>query len=526
MNTTQSSHLGLLMKESSTLLQAQINAVDNLQRQSHWLLEILERSTSSHVPLKSNLKGKSVSRLAKPALPSALRASSPGLRRSSFKSRTLLRGRRLSKSAVSILLGLDIIKPGEGSGEGDDAGLAEKTLGRNDVIESRSVPLKPSRDVHGGDQASNEQTRHPSQQLAKNPLPPLPPTVEPKVPEPLSEGYTPLLITKLGILPDSQFRAIWDVLMSFWYLWALFVTPVSSAFIQSPIYRNTMTGSNPFITSFFMLDTVLNLLTLRVDRESRNILTLQQSIPRYVFSVGFLVDSFTALPFEAIPTHKSAIFRLLRILRAYRLYNIVYYNSYYIWASARFKKLFLLGHGILQILECTIALLWFLHFEACLTFLYGFYSGYWTFGEHSWVLVTGPFNQYAWAILMAVGNSWPLTIEFNPVTLAECLFHSILIFTGALVCGTLTGLIQAARVGLDPPGRLYKEKVDQVNEYMMSKHLDESARRKVREFYHLKFHGKVFDEAAILEDFNPSLREQFLQELRQSEARVHCVERD
>ena len=55
--------------------------------------------------------------------------------------------------------------------------------------------------------------------------------------------------------------------------------------------------------------------------------------------------------------------------------------------------------------------------------------------------------------------------------------------------------------------RTLHEKVTQVNEYMRSKQLPVEIRDKVRDYYRLRFSGKMYHEADILKELSPGLRD-------------------
>ncbi|KAJ3380259.1 anaphase-promoting complex subunit Hcn1 [Entophlyctis sp. JEL0112] len=61
-------------------------------------------------------------------------------------------------------------------------------------------------------------------------------------------------------------------------------------------------------------------------------------------------------------------------------------------------------------------------------------------------------------------------------------------------------------MGVDASGRLYKQKIDELNDYMRWKDLSEMTRRKVLKYYEIKYRGKYFEEATLLNEMNDSLR--------------------
>ncbi|KAJ3072481.1 anaphase-promoting complex subunit Hcn1 [Podochytrium sp. JEL0797] len=54
--------------------------------------------------------------------------------------------------------------------------------------------------------------------------------------------------------------------------------------------------------------------------------------------------------------------------------------------------------------------------------------------------------------------------------------------------------------------RLYRQKIDEITEYMIWKQIDESTKKKVLSYYALKYRGKFFEEHTLLSDMNNSLR--------------------
>ncbi len=82
---------------------------------------------------------------------------------------------------------------------------------------------------------------------------------------------------------------------------------------------------------------------------------------------------------------------------------------------------------------------------------------------------------------------------------------------GAVIYAALVGTISSFSLGLDSSGRKYKEKLDEVNEYMTFRKLSEPIKTKVRQYYELKYRGKYFNEDAILSEMNESLKQVFNQ---------------
>ncbi|ORY39436.1 camp-binding domain-like protein [Rhizoclosmatium globosum] len=61
-------------------------------------------------------------------------------------------------------------------------------------------------------------------------------------------------------------------------------------------------------------------------------------------------------------------------------------------------------------------------------------------------------------------------------------------------------------MGIDASGRLYKQKIDELKDYMKWKDLSPTTQRKVIKYYEVKYRGKFFEEQTLLHEMNDSLR--------------------
>ncbi|ORY49941.1 camp-binding domain-like protein [Rhizoclosmatium globosum] len=107
-------------------------------------------------------------------------------------------------------------------------------------------------------------------------------------------------------------------------------------------------------------------------------------------------------------------------------------------------------------------------------------------------------------LTQAVGNTFQMT--FKPETLAEQATTLLFIVCGAILYALLVGLLSSAAVAYDSSGRLYRQKIDELTEYLNWKHIDEQTQKKVLGYYEYKYRGKYFEEQTLLADMNNSLR--------------------
>ncbi|KAJ3129810.1 hypothetical protein HK100_008397, partial [Physocladia obscura] len=77
---------------------------------------------------------------------------------------------------------------------------------------------------------------------------------------------------------------------------------------------------------------------------------------------------------------------------------------------------------------------------------------------------------------------------------------------GAVLYACIVGSISSIAMGYDASGRMFKQKVDELKEYMSWRQLDATTQRKVLKYFHLKYREKYFDELALLNEMNESLK--------------------
>ncbi|KAJ3407149.1 hypothetical protein HDU80_009507 [Chytriomyces hyalinus] len=82
-------------------------------------------------------------------------------------------------------------------------------------------------------------------------------------------------------------------------------------------------------------------------------------------------------------------------------------------------------------------------------------------------------------------------------------------------------------MGVDASGRLFKQKLDEVREYVRWKELGPTTHQKLLKYYELKYRGKFFEESSLLHDMNDSLRMEIAtHNCRQLISKVSFLRRD
>ncbi|ORY50801.1 camp-binding domain-like protein [Rhizoclosmatium globosum] len=305
---------------------------------------------------------------------------------------------------------------------------------------------------------------------------------------------------KYGINPMSFLYALSQVIFSVLHIIKLWIIPFGLAFcVHIPAEYSL------FLTAVNLCDTSLEFCTLNqyfVSSQQGRILELKDW-QRHYMTHGFILDFLTGLPLDLIPVEGSQYLWGIRLLRLYKLPGIFRTSPIYIQLLKKIQLVLGIGHSGSLIFPLAFLFCVFLHLQACILFLAGRLNGF-SNVEIAHIEYKNVWQQYAWALLASVGNTFPL--GYKPTEATEQWVVLIFSMIGALLYAVIVGAISSFAVGFDASGRLYKQKLDELREYMRWKDLAPTTRRKVLKYYDLKYRGKYFEEAALLNDMNDSLR--------------------
>ncbi|KAI9337965.1 cyclic nucleotide-binding-like protein [Obelidium mucronatum] len=307
-------------------------------------------------------------------------------------------------------------------------------------------------------------------------------------------------IWKIGLNSLSSFSANADFLTSLVLLSVLWIAPFSVAYDCLPPFEYSV-----FVSVFYFVDLCLELITVRVSHKAmQNLHGISlKSWRSYYLRHGFIIDLLTIFPFELLSHDGAEHLLLLRMFRLYKLPSILRTSPKYVYALKIVSNLFGVGQSVAVIFPLLFAFCVFLHLQACTIFyggrIFEFSNADIEPLEHSTV-----FDQYTWALFTAVGNTFPLA--YRPTRSEERWITFMFIIAGAGLYASIVGAISSFAMGVDASGRLYKQKLDEVQEYMRWKDLGPTTRRKMLKYYELKYRGKFFEENTLLNEMNDSLR--------------------
>jgi len=136
--------------------------------------------------------------------------------------------------------------------------------------------------------------------------------------------------------------------------------------------------------------------------------------------------------------------------------------------------------------------------------------------RYAWALFKALYNMIGGEEIMTSGfeNSCP-EIRGDSWCTLESWLTLLCLYAGKIFYGVVISEFSVIVLSMDRAGRMYSEKVEEVNEYMRSKQLTPMLREQVREYYTIAFQDrKLFDEASIMKELSPALRMRILEENR------------
>ncbi|KAJ3335344.1 hypothetical protein HDU83_000368, partial [Entophlyctis luteolus] len=95
-----------------------------------------------------------------------------------------------------------------------------------------------------------------------------------------------------------------------------------------------------------------------------------------------------------------------------------------------------------------------------------------------------------------------------PDTEASILAELLVCMCGGILVACVTGMISAHSVERQSPRGKFNVRMNDVKEYVIHRRLEASVGKRLQTGYAAKYQGKIFDEEGILNDLNPSLRQE------------------
>ncbi|KAF0688107.1 Aste57867_20268 [Aphanomyces stellatus] len=311
--------------------------------------------------------------------------------------------------------------------------------------------------------------------------------------------------------PHGRVRLRWDVVCILLIYYNAFIIPYQVSFLKSDTDNVISPTVDYTIDSFFAIDIVANFFT-GADIKGK-VYTDHKVIAKHYVSTWFFVDFISTFPFTVLfqSDNKSLskilkMFRLVRLLRLFRMIRIL----------NRLQHALLIRSTISSLFRYCLTVVFISHWFACF-FFWVSYQDSTAPGPplNSWLkekslLGATITDQYVaalyWAImtLATVGYG-----DVSAVSTNERLFAIFAMFTGAGIFAYGITNIVALVSSLTAHETAFREKMDEINEYMAARDLPRQLRIEIREFFQNARKSKENDmlqEQELLNELSAMLR--------------------
>ncbi|KAJ3022117.1 UNVERIFIED_CONTAM: anaphase-promoting complex subunit Hcn1, partial [Siphonaria sp. JEL0065] len=310
----------------------------------------------------------------------------------------------------------------------------------------------------------------------------------------------PLFIWNHGFNYLSSFSVNSEFVLSLVSISELWLIPLAISYDLK-----LSSGYSCIVTIKNTLDICLELTTMRLSHPAMTKIldpTMNDWREHY-FKTMFFADIVSVFPFELLPVEGAHYLWAIRLLRMHKLGHQMKSSPIASQLQKSLLRLCGISQAVSPIIPLATVFLLFMHVQACVIFLAG---RLFEFSNHEIEPYkdAGIFSQYMWSLHMSATNIFPL--GYHPTNPVEQLITVAFVVCGAGLYACIVGGVSSIAIGIDASGRLYKQKIDELKEYMHWKSIEPVTQRKVLKYYELKYRGKYFEEAELLNEMNESLR--------------------
>ncbi|TMW57201.1 hypothetical protein Poli38472_003126 [Pythium oligandrum] len=311
------------------------------------------------------------------------------------------------------------------------------------------------------------------------------------------------------IRPHGHFRLGWDILSIMFIFYNAVILPFQASFNVTEVEEDSF---ERFIDIFFLLDIAITFNTaIELDGSIRYDRKL---VAKSYVQSWFLIDLVAALPYGDIVPHSSdsetdasvrrtlKLLRLVRLLRLFRISRIL----------RRIQSAIFIRSTLAALLRYCLIVMFISHWFSCI-----FHAIASNSTGLNWIVVNklqDPYgtkwDRYVAALYFAVMTL--ATIGFGDIcgTNADERLFTIfaMIIGGGIFAYGLTNIVELVS-SLTIHETRFRQKMDEVNEYMGARDLPMKLRIEIREFYHntrLSRESRLNSEQSILAELSSKLR--------------------
>lgn len=341
------------------------------------------------------------------------------------------------------------------------------------------------------------------------------------------------------IHPHSNFRILWDLSTMVVLMINFIFIPYNIAFYGGTVNGNVNQYKYDTLFLFsdvwFILDMLLNFRTGIINENGVEsvIITDVNAIRKNYVRGWFLIDLISSGPWDVLGGLFIAaegenlkyvkVFRLLKVLKLFRVTRMA--KAIHQWEDVLdFQYNITINEYSVKMIKLAGIIFGVIHFNACVLFCVPSLMGFPGFQENephpkkgpSWPYLRNlteaePSVQYSWSVFKAASHM--LVIGYGQAP-PQCLYD-MAVTTLSMITGCITFALMIAEItsviqSMNSSSSAYKEKVQQVKEYMDFCKSPRELRVRIRDYYDVKYQGKMFNESSILDELNPLLREKVI----------------
>ncbi|DAZ94984.1 TPA: hypothetical protein N0F65_000616 [Lagenidium giganteum] len=309
--------------------------------------------------------------------------------------------------------------------------------------------------------------------------------------------------------PHGRFRLVWDVVSIFFIFYNALSLPFQASF--DSITDDDDTAFDSFLDMFFGTDI---LLTFNTAVEMQGSIRYNRRIAAMQYLKSwFLVDAVAAFPYAHIVSAVSGdtkLRRSLKLLRLIRLLRLLRISRIF----RRIQNAIFIRSTLSALLKYLLLVMFLAHWFSCLFHAVGQAH---IDEDDNWVRINNLTDRYC--------NKWDryvAALYFSVMTLATIGYGDIsgtnpderlisivfMVVGGGVFAYGITNIVELVS-SLTVVETRFREKMDEVNEYMEARELPIKLRMEIREFYHntrLSRDSKLNAEHQILNELSSKLR--------------------